>query len=202
MEKVIDIAALGEEIGVPKVASYAPNGMGPFYNQVWSGEYARRVLDMIEPEAGDVKYILTGHVDPWISMAVWDKLKSDNVWFRVPAGDTKLVPMKRGECAYADVVTIATEGNSAYVTFDFDALEKIVGGPQKVDMDALALPEIPDGMDVYFHGIGKFPFQVRCAYTLAQKCRSLSCASGPAEVYCCAIPGGDLKQVGDETPVK
>ena len=201
MEKLIDLAAMGKELGVPEVASYAPNGMGPFYNQVWSKDYVLRMLDMIEPEQGDVKYILTGHVDPWISMAVWKKLGSDNVWFRVPAGDTKLTVMQRGQCRYPDVVECRTEGERAYVTFDFDKLEKIVGGPQKVDMDELALPELPEGMDVYFHGIGKFPFQMRCAYTLAQTCRSLSCASGGAGAYSCAIPGGGLKEVGDETPI-
>ena len=202
MQKVIDVAAIGKNLDVPVVASYGPNHEGPFYNQVWSKEYVLQMLERIEPDKNGDTYVLTGHVDPWIFVALIKKLEAKEIVFRVPAGDERLFPMTRGIFPYEGVCHIREDGDDVFVTVDFDKLERTVGGPMNIDMDALALPEIPQGKNVYFHGIGKFPFQMRIAVTLMEGCKSLSCASGAAEVYCCSIPGGPMKEIGDTRPIK
>lgn len=201
MEKLIDVTVIGKELDVPVIAAYGPNREGPFYNQVWSKPYAQQLLESVHPnEAGDT-YILTGHVDPWVFMAIIYKLQGGDIYFRVPSGDTKLEPMQRGECKYKGVFSTKTEEDDVFVTADFDKLESIVGGPAMVNLEELAVPEIPAGKNVYFHGIGKYPFQMRTAYTLMNGCKSLSCASGTAEAYTCSIPGGDVSEVGDIRPL-
>ncbi len=202
MEKVLDLAAMGKALGVPEIASYGPNGQGPIYSQVWSKDYVLRLLAQIEPDTNGNTYILTGHVDPWISAAVLHRLAASDVYFRVPAGDTKLTPMHRGPCPYEGIITAEICGDDVFVKADFDKLEGLVGGPLQVDLDALAIPDFPADKNVYFHGIGKFPFQMRAVFTLMPNCRSLSCASGNAEVYQCAIPSGTMQEVGDSFPVR
>lgn len=197
LKKLIDIAEIGKELDVPVLAFYGPNREGPFYNQVWSKQFALQLLEKIEPTCPGETYTLTGHVDPWVSVAVIHKLGADEVYFRVPAGETLLTPMARGKCRYNGIITVECDGDDVFVTADFDKLEGIVGGPAAVDLDQLAVPEIPEGKNVYFHGIGKFPFQMRTAVTLMKGCKSFSCASGNAEVYSCAIPGGEMHEVGD-----
>lgn len=202
MEKVIDLAAIGKELDVPVIACYGPNHEGPFYNQVWNQKYALELLEQFEPDKDGNTYILTGHVDPWIFAALIRKLAAKDVIFRVPVGDSALTAMKRGEFPYDGICTVREDGEDVFVTVDFDKLERIVGGPMNVDMDALALPEIPQGKNVYFHGIGKYPFQMRVVVTLMEGCKSFSCASGAAEVYSCAVPGGSMEKVGDSRPLQ
>lgn len=197
MKKLIDIAEIGKELDVPVVASYGPNREGPFYNQVWSKQYALRLMERVQPDAAGDAYVLTGHVDPWVSAAVIHRLHAPEVYFKVPAGETLLVPMARGACKYDGIITAECVGDDVFVTADFDKLEDIVGGPANVDLEQLAVPEIPAGKNVFFHGIGKFPFQMRTIVTIMDGCASLSCASGPAEAYSCAIPGGSMAEVGD-----
>ena len=198
MEPVlIDLAELGREAGVPELERIAPNGIHVTF-QSWNGTYVQKIithLQKIQPE----KLILTGHVDPWVTMSVILSLNASELYSRVPTGDMRLEPLPRGMYD-TDIITMHQTDGDVFLTFDGNALEKKSGSPEKVRMDQVVLPDVGPGKNIYLVADGKFPHQLAVAYSLSRECKrfymgtssSPSCNTGV--YYCCK---GINESIGD-----
>ena len=198
---LVNIEDIGREIGVPTHIMTSPDGKHQMEIQSWSKPYLQKALRKADVYQGQ-KIILTGHVDPWVTMAVLDRISPEDILYRVPMGDTKLYALAHGEAnPDLDVVfTVKEDGNKVFINFNSD---KPGAQGHTFDMSRIAeviVPDIPAGKHLFVHGLGMYPVQIVVLNELQKSCVSLSTAAHDDQVYTCAICRDGSMEPGDTTP--
>ena len=197
---LVNIEDLGREVGVPVQKVFSPDGKHEMMLQAWSKPYLAKALEKADGWKGQ-KIILTGHVDPWVTMAILDRIAPADVRYRVPMGDTELYPLAHGapNPELDTVFAVQEDGDNVYINFNSDK-EGAEGHTFQIeDISRIVVPDIPAGKNIFFHGLGMYPVQIVVLNELAKTCGSLSTACHADPVYTCAISRNGSLEPGDTT---
>lgn len=198
---LVNIEDLGREINVPVQKVFSPDGKHEMMLQAWSKPYLHEALEKVAPLEGQ-KVIITGHVDPWVTIALLDRIAPEDVRYRVPMGDTELYSLAHGEPnpELDTVFVIREEGDNVFISFNSDREGSAEHTFKMEDIHRIVVPEIPAGKNIFFHGLGMYPVQIVVLNELKKNCGSLSTACHADPVYTCAVCRNGTLKPGDTTP--
>jgi hypothetical protein len=200
---IVDIEELGKQAGVPASMHTSPDGKHQMEIQTWSKPYLEKVLEAVAPYEGQ-PIVLTGHVDPWVTMAVRERIASPDLTYRVPMGDMELCDLAHGEPnpALDAVFSVLEEDGNVYINFNSDKPGATGHTFNPADIPKIVVPDLPAGKDIFMHALGMYPVQIAISAELAKTCGSLFLAAHDDQVYTCAICKNGKFEPGDTVPRK
>jgi hypothetical protein len=204
-EKIrVDIEELGRQINVPFFTRSSPDGKHHMDIQQWSKPYLQQALELVAPYAGK-PVVLSGHVDPWVTMAIRQRILSPNLIYGGPQGEMPQYTLAHGEPDpnLDAVFNILEEDGNVYINFTSDKPGVTEGHSfNPADIPKIVVPDFPAGTNIFMHGLGMYPVQIAVCGELAKTCGSLFLAAHDAEVYTCAVCNNGLYEPGDTVPRK
>ena len=198
---VIDIAELGEKIGMKPEQKTLPNGK-VINSLVWDKENLLKAVAEVKHMSSEGKPVrITGVAPAWLVSALTHTVHPCQVGLYQPAvgKDIEIPQLAHGEPNPEGEVSFKTteKGDSVLIEYEMDLPEGITTYDED-NLSKVVVPEISNGKAVYLSGRGPNYLTVAIAEAYAHTNSSVSLFQ-PGIGYTCSITHSRKKNLGDLT---
>lgn len=198
-ENIIDIAQLGEQIGMEAKEQTLPNGK-VIKSLLWDQENLLKAVNAVKGYSNEGKPVkITGAAPAWLVSALTHAVHPCKVSVYVPQiGKNVGIPgLAKGEKNLEGEVDFKTteKGNSILIEYNMDLPEGITTYDEN-NLSKVVVPKITQGKDVYISGRGPNYLTTAIAEAYAHTNSSVSLFQ-PGVGYTCSITHSRSKKLGD-----